>query len=161
MKMLRIEVEDNSGAARHIEIACDPSEPLSALTQRLDEHGEIDTDGQAVIEIALGSAAVLDERRVLEQIAWPIAPIRLRRVCVEVHFESEEPARRNFPISAKWARVHRWACCKFDVAHDACAHLELHEGAPNGPVINERQEIGPSGSCKVVWVVKPGPEPNG
>ncbi len=85
---------------------------------------------------------------------------RHRRVCIDLHFESEE-AKQTFPARATWAHVHHWGCHQFDVPHDACANLELHEGAPNGPVLNDRKHIGPHHGCKTVWLVKPGPEPYG
>jgi len=86
--------------------------------------------------------------------------LRHRRVCIDLRFETEE-ARHLFPARAHWSRVHEWGCKKFKVAHDACANLELHEGAPDGPPLNEEKEIGHFPDCKAVWLVKPGPEPNG
>lgn len=85
---------------------------------------------------------------------------RHRRVCVDLHFESEA-AKHHFPARAPWARVHHWGCKHFDVPNDACANLELHDGSPTGPVLNDRTHIGHHRGCKTVWLVKPGPEPYG
>lgn len=85
---------------------------------------------------------------------------RHRRVCIDLHFESED-AKHHFPARATWAHVHHWGCDHFDVPHDACANLELHEGTATGPVLNDRNRIGYHHGCKTVWLVKPGPEPYG
>lgn len=85
---------------------------------------------------------------------------RLHLVCIDLHFETEEK-KQHFLLTAKWERVHQWACRKFHVATDACANLELHSGSPRGPVLNESKEIGRHEGCIVVWLVKPGPEKNG
>jgi hypothetical protein len=79
---------------------------------------------------------------------------------VDVHFETEQ-ARHRFPASSKWAHVHEWACTHFHVPHNVCANLELREGSPSGPALNEKKEIGVHAGCEVVWLVRPGPEPNG
>jgi hypothetical protein len=85
---------------------------------------------------------------------------RHRRTCVSVHFETEE-ARHHFPARAHWAIVHHWACVHFRVAKDACANLELRDGSPEGPAINENTKIGHFEGCMTVWLIKPGPEPFG
>lgn len=85
---------------------------------------------------------------------------KLHLVCIDVHFESES-AMHHFPARSKWAHVHRWACRKFKIAADVAANLELHDGAPGGPVLNESKDIGHHEECRVVWLVKPGPEKNG
>ncbi len=87
-------------------------------------------------------------------------PLRHRRDCVELHFESDI-VTHHFPVSWTWGRVHLWACKRFDVPHDACANLELREGSSTGPALNEGAELGVFTGCKGVWLVKPGPEPNG
>jgi hypothetical protein len=83
-----------------------------------------------------------------------------RRVCIDLHFEAEE-GKHHFPAQAKWSRVHRWGCGHFHVGADLCANLELREGGPKGPVLNEHLDIGHFKDCKIVWLVKPGPEPYG
>jgi hypothetical protein len=85
---------------------------------------------------------------------------RLHLVCVDVHFETEQ-ATHHFLARSTWAHVHRWACRKFKIAADAAANLELRDGSPTGPLLNESKPIGHHEGCQVVWLVKPGPEPNG
>lgn len=85
---------------------------------------------------------------------------RHHRECVDLHFESEQ-IEHQFPASWTWGKVHRWACSHFHVPSDACANLELRDGSPTGPALNENSEIGVFSDCKTVWLVKPGPEPNG
>jgi hypothetical protein len=83
-----------------------------------------------------------------------------RRTCINLHFETEAKEHK-FPVSATWARVHHWGCEKFHIPHDLCANLELRLGSPTGPALNEKKQIGHHPGCEVVWLVKPGPEPNG
>ncbi len=85
---------------------------------------------------------------------------KLQLVCIDVHFETEQAAH-HFVARSTWARVHRWACRKFRIAADAAANLELRDGAPTGPVLNESRPVGHHEGCRAVWLVKPGPEPNG
>ena len=85
---------------------------------------------------------------------------KLKLACIDLHFETES-GKHHFLASATWGRVHRWGCKKFRVASDACANLELHSGSPKGPVLNEAKHIGHHEGCREVWLVKPGPEPNG
>lgn len=148
--------EDPEGAVKAVSVPFENHDYVRDLIERLDKQDEI--DGYAVLELALGGS--LDENRSLGEFKWPAQPIRIRRVCIELHFESDAK-QKKFPLQAKWARVHRWGCRAFTIASDACPHLELREGSPQGTAINERQEIGPHAGCKPVWLVKPGPEPNG
>jgi hypothetical protein len=85
---------------------------------------------------------------------------RVDLTCVDIHFETES-ATHKFLATSTWERVHRWACKRFKVASDACANLELHEGGPKGPILNETRPIGHLPGCETVWLVKPGPERNG
>ena len=85
---------------------------------------------------------------------------RVDVTCVDLHFETESKKHR-FPALSTWERVHRWACRKFRIAADSCANLELHDGGPQGPVLNEAKPIGHHEGCLNVWLVKPGPEKNG
>lgn len=114
---------------------------------------------ELVLDIGVNEVQFLPQWKVEECIRhghkW-----RHRRVCIDLHFESEE-AKHHFPARAPWGRVHRWGCEHFDVPKDACANLELHEGSPTGPVLNDRTHIGYHKGCKTVWLVKPGPEPYG
>jgi hypothetical protein len=156
VKQLDIELTDLGGATRHVQIPYEHSDMVKQIGDRIQETAEV--DGIAVIELALGVDAV-DESRPFSDFNVT-QRLGVQRVCVEVHFETESE-KHWFPVLAKWATVHRWACKEFEVARDACANLELREGSPTGQPINERQPIGESRECKVVWVVKPGPEPNG
>jgi hypothetical protein len=69
--------------------------------------------------------------------------------------------RRFFNPKQTWQAVHEWACDKFKVAESVCQELELFAGSPTGLPLNENVPIGTSQDCKVVWLAKPGPEPNG
>lgn len=157
MNQFDIHVTNADGVSRSVKVPFESSDSLRQLIERIEEQAQV--DGRALVELALETESV-DESRPLTEFNLLNKSLRVQRVCVEVHFESETK-QHWFPVSAKWARVHRWACNAFHVANDACAHLELREGSPTGPAINERQDIGPSAECKVVWLVKPGPEPNG
>ena len=158
MNSIDIQLRDDDGAQTAIAVTFDPRERAGDVIERLDRAGELD-HGTA-LDAAMATVPVLDYDRILGEIAWPLQPILLQRVCIDLHFETEAKQAR-FPARAKWARVHRWGCRAFTIASDACAHLELREGSPAGPALNERQEIGPHVGCEVVWLVKPGPEPNG
>lgn len=119
-------------------------------------------------ELARKIAAVLDLEA--EEIAAVLAEPEhfhhdrhhghLKLVCIDLHFETES-IEHHFLPSAKWERVHRWGCKKFKIASDACANLELHSGAADGPALNEAKPIGHHEGCLSVWLVKPGPERNG
>src|ERR1039457_5657064 len=61
---------------------------------------------------------------------------KLQLVCIDVHFETEQ-ATHHFLSRSTWAHVHRWACLKFKIAADAAANLEMRDGAPTGPILNE------------------------
>lgn len=86
--------------------------------------------------------------------------VKVHLTCVVVHFEGQH-AEHFFASRARWSRVHHWACDKFEVAKDACPNLELYEGSPKGPALNEKLPVGKSKDCLAVWLVKPGPEPYG
>ena len=86
---------------------------------------------------------------------------RRRQTCVEVHYQSEYPARHFFNPNSPWRVAHEWACRHFKVASAVCQDLELFAGSPTGPPLNETLPIGASHECKIVWLAKPGPEPNG
>ena len=158
MSSIDIQLEDDNGAPTMLVVTYESSERICDVIARLDREHELDRG--AALEAAIATIPVRDYNHLLREVAWPGQPIILRRVCLELHFESDSK-RAWFPTRAKWSRVHRWACHAFDIASDACAHLELREGSPTGPALNERQEIGPHAGCEIVWLVKPGPEPNG
>ena len=86
---------------------------------------------------------------------------RRHHTCVQVHYQSEEPARHFFNPNSPWRVAHEWACRHFNFASAVCQDLELFAGSPTGPPLNETLPIGASHECKIVWLAKPGPEPNG
>lgn len=118
-----------------------------------------DIDGRAVVELALGEQ-LDDEGILVSTLQFKSLHIRTRRQCVRLHFEGED-LEHKFPASATWGRVHRFGCRQFAIADDACANLELHLGVIDGPVANERKQIGQHAGCVDIWLVKPGPESNG
>lgn len=158
MSSIDIQLEDAGGAPTTLAVTYESNERICDVIARLDRDQEFDRG--AALEAAIAAIPVLDHSHLMREVDWPGRPIVLRRVCLDLHFESES-IRAWFPTRAKWVRVHRWACHAFKVAGDACAHLELREGSPAGPALNERQEIGLHAGCESVWLVKPGPEPNG
>jgi hypothetical protein len=153
-----IELIGSDDSAKEITVPFSDAETLQTLIDRVDEQAGV--DGRSTVEAALGLDGIVDDNRGLAGVAWPREATRIRTALIEVHFETEHK-RHRFLEHSKWARVHQWSCKAFSVASDACVHLELREGSPKGPPINERQEIGRHPECKIVWLVKPGPEPNG
>jgi hypothetical protein len=84
----------------------------------------------------------------------------LRLVCVDLRFESES-ATHHFLARSTWGHVFLWGTRRFRIAASAAANLEMRDGSPDGPVLNESKHIGHHEGCRTVWLVKPGPEPNG
>jgi hypothetical protein len=158
MTDLHLHITEAGGPSRVVHIPINPEETWEAFADRITEGADV--DGHAILEIALDTPVPGDTSRRLRDMPLRHQELTLHRTCVEVHFETESE-RHWFPVQARWANVHRWACKKFEVAADACANLELREDKADGPPINERDPIGKSDKCKVVWVVKPGPESNG
>jgi hypothetical protein len=128
---------------------------VTALAERVA--GQLELDSSELLE-ALQEEHGFSRDALVSQL--PSGVLRLRRACVELHFEGEVATHR-FPVRAKWARVHRWGCRHFHVAADACANLELRDGAPDGPRLNEALPIGTFAGCRPVWLIKPGAEPYG
>jgi hypothetical protein len=157
MKII-LDVEEQGQVIRSVEIEAHEEESITLVTQRLA--ALVDLEVEEVLEDLSVDGNQVHPHSTLAECNGHGHHLRHRRVCVDVRFESEE-ARHHFPAKAHWSRVHKWGCKKFTVAPDACANLELHENAPDGPVLNEQHEIGHFSGCKVVWLVKPGPEPNG
>lgn len=154
-----VEIEQDGGELRVVELEFNDQEaPLIAMLAPIAERTGIPVE-ELILDIGVGNVQFHRDSKLGECLQhghrW-----RHRRVCVDMHFESEQ-ARHFFPARATWAHVHRWGCHRFDVPKDACANLELHEGSPSGPVLNDRIHIGRHKGCKVVWLVKPGPEPYG
>jgi hypothetical protein len=153
-----VEVEEAGEVVRSAECEVSEAESVRAVARRLASQLAVEVEE---LEADLGVAGITFE---------PEAPVREciaggthwrhRRVCVELHFESETVIH-HFPPRWHWAKVHHFGCRHFHVSHDACANLELREGTPAGPALNEKVEVGVFPGCKSVWLVKPGPEPNG
>lgn len=154
-----IEIEQDQQETRAVEVEVnDEEQKLEAFLQAVAQKTAIPVE-ELVLDLGVGETQFQPHWKVSECFRhghkW-----RHRRVCIELHFESEE-AKHSFPAHATWARVHHWGCHHFDVPNDACANLELHEGTPTGPALNDRTHIGHHHGCKTVWLVKPGPEPYG
>jgi len=153
-----LELEEQGKVVRSVEVEAADHETISVIAQRFAEALGLQPD-ELLEDLSIDGKHVRPDHS-LRECNGHGRHFRHRRVCIDLHFETEE-ARHHFPAKARWARVHEWGCKKFTVAHDACANLELHEGSPDGPALNEDKEIGHFADCKVVWLVKPGPEPNG
>ncbi len=156
---MKLELDVNRiDGSRAVTIAYADFAQVDQLIACIDESGEI--DGDSILSLALESETTLPPTMPVKDLQFKHTSLKVHAACVEVHFESEEH-RHHFPVEARWSRVHRWACRHFTIAHDACANLELRLGSQDGPLLNERKEIGRHSDCVVVWLVKPGPEPNG
>ncbi|HTD24069.1 MAG TPA: hypothetical protein VK738_15535 [Terriglobales bacterium] len=155
---LRIEVEESNvvvaKAEREVSVNERVSDALAVVA------AELDSEREALLK----EIGVRDDEAELTKFfsegAGKEHSVRVRRVCIDLHFESVS-AMRRFLSNETWADVHKWGCRHFHVAVDACANLELRDGSPTGPALNDRTKIGPFSGCKTVWMVKPGPEPNG
>ncbi|HEY6329641.1 MAG TPA: hypothetical protein VI756_09890 [Blastocatellia bacterium] len=149
---------EGADAQRILEIAVEGGETINSLVDRIAtelscEKADILADirrGGLIVELdsVVGGCVPHDHR------------IHHRRVCIELHFESEHKVH-HFPSTAHWERVRLWGCKEFDVARDASANLELRARSETGPPLNESREIGHVKGCEPVWMVKPGPEPYG
>ncbi len=155
---LEVVVVDETGAGTRFGICYEPNDRIDDLISRLEREEEFDR--AAAFEAAAALQHMTDSKQPLHEVRWQQGPVEVTCVLVEVHFETEVKEHR-FPSKASWARVHHWACHAFRISTDACAHLELREDSPTGPALNERNHIGVHHGRKVVWLVKPGPEPNG
>ena len=152
---IELNLEDNKPA---LPIDTALTRTLKDLVERIEQVADI--DGRSVVELALGEALGVDDGIVVSTLHFRHPNVHTRRQCVTLHFEGEEQ-QRKFPATATWGRVHQFGCRTFDIAKDACANLELHLNTIDGPVANERKQIGHHEGCIDVWLVKPGPEPNG
>jgi hypothetical protein len=154
-----IEIEEHEQELRLIEAEVATEEvELSAFLRSIAEKSGVSAE-ELALDLGVGEVHFQPNARLAECLKhghrW-----RHRRVCIDLHFESEQ-ALHSFPAGGTWALVHKWGCHRFDVSHDACANLELHEGSAKGPVLNDRVQIGHHRERKTVWLVKPGPEPYG
>ncbi len=155
---LFVEVEESGSITRTATCNAVETEKVKEVVERVATELAIDT-AEILESIGVGDVR-FDVHATVADCVKHGHQWRHRRECIDLHFESES-ARHHFPAKAHWARVHQWGCKHFKVAHDACANLELRDGAPDGPALNERKEIGEHHGCETVWLVKPGPEPNG
>ncbi|HRH45285.1 MAG TPA: hypothetical protein PKY82_26840 [Pyrinomonadaceae bacterium] len=153
MSNLLIEVEENGIVVKTSNITVLDNDTIETIAQRAST--ELGIDLEEIIENIVGDFGSLKAKQNDKD-----KKIKIQRVCVELHFESKEESQ-NFSSNSKWSKVHRWGCRKFKIAPDACANLELRENSAEGPVINENGKIGSFSGCKIVWLVKPGAEPNG
>jgi hypothetical protein len=147
-----LEVEDDGVVSQTLECEAATDETAMSVAKRLSDQLGVD------VEEILPDLGV--ERDQPFKHDGPERRVRHRRVCVDLHFETEH-VRHRFSAHARWARVRRWGCRRFDVPRDACANLELREGDPTGQALNEQRPIGVFPGCKTVWLIKPGAEPNG
>jgi len=155
---IQIDVEESGVIVRSAEEEVAPDETIEAIVKRIAPKLEIEaeelmeelrTDGVAFEKDMVAGDCMRHGHR------W-----RHQRVCIDFHFESEHLVYHFSPAN-RWAQVHRFGCHRFEIPRDACANLELHKGSPDGPALNENSRIGRLSGCEMIWLVKPGPEPNG
>ena len=135
-----------------------PAEKIELEFEAQPEHREVAERLAAVL--ALDAEELLVELAAAHRDGHQHGHHRLHLTCIDLHFESES-AKHRFLARSTWARVHRWGCRRFHIAADIAPNLELRDGAPDGPALNEAKPIGHHEGCQVVWLVKPGPESNG
>jgi hypothetical protein len=153
-----LELEDHGMPITSVDFELFPSETIDTLAARLALQIQMEPD-DIIAGLCMDGAPIPNEIALQEHLMRGHR-LRLKRVCIDLHFETEA-AMHKFPPHATWGRVLDWGCNHFRVPRDLRANLELREGSPTGPAVNERLEIGEFGGCKTVWLVKPGPEPNG
>lgn len=158
---ITIVLEDKDGQQHSATIEALDQESLEAIAIRVAE--KFNLEPSEVIE-GLGIDDVAFSKR--DSVADCIRhgrkwDCRRRQTCVEVRYQSEDPARHFFNPNRPWRIVHEWACRHFMVAATICRDLELFDGSPTGPPLNENNQIGSGHECKIVWLAKPGPEFNG
>jgi hypothetical protein len=157
--VVTVEIEQGEQEIRCIEVEVIAGDAeLATFLQPVADKLEIPVE-ELLLDLGVGETQFHPHSKVSECLRhgprW-----RHRRVCIDLHFESEE-AKQHFPARATWSRVHHWGCNHFKVPHDICPNLELHQGTPAGPVLNDRTHIGHHKGCETVWLIKPGPEPYG
>jgi hypothetical protein len=154
---VQIAVGDASQESTDYQYDLPDSTAVSELANRLA--ADLGWDSEEVLEL-LASERAEALPRTVSDLEGHAQAVKLRVVCVELHFTSEQ-AQRRFSPKATWADVHRFGCKRFHVPPTDCPHLELHESEPTGPLLNEQNKLGQFKGCKVVWLVSPGPEANG
>lgn len=156
---ITIDLDDGANPIRSVTVDADEHEKIEAVAAKAAIALGIDL-AEALPDLGTEKVSFENHDRVGDCIRhgrhW-----RCHTVCVEVHYQSEPPVRHFFNPKQTWEKVHRWACNKFKVAESVCQDLELFDDSPTGPAINEHSAIGRSQECKHVWLIKPGPEPNG
>jgi hypothetical protein len=153
---VHVNVEEDDGVHQTLEYDLVPTEPIETLAAKVA--ADLDEPiADILADFGSNGSAVAADTPALDVLH---GCVKVQRVCVELHFETETITHRFSP-KAQWERVHLFGCKKFKVAEDACANLELHDGTVDGPALNERQAIGSFKGCRTIWLVKPGPEPNG
>jgi len=155
---LEIEVLEEGSVVRAATTDAQPHETVEAVARRLAPELAVNVE-ELLAELALDDE-ILKLDATVSDVLKQGPKIRHRRVCVDLHFESES-IKHMFAANNRWAAVHRFGCKHFNVASDACANLELHEGSATGSALNDQGRIGLFTGCKTVWLVKPGAEPNG
>ncbi len=153
-----VEVFEGSEPKRRAQVEALETERLAVVLERVAVELGVGT-ADLVLNIGVGDVQFDPEATVGDVIHhghhW-----HHRRVCIDLHFESESK-RHDFSSRSTWAQVHEWGCRHFEVPAPICANLQLHEGSPTGPALNDRLQIGHHHGCHDIWLVKPGPEPNG
>lgn len=156
---ITIDLEEGSNPPKSVTVEVDTDERVETVVARAATALGIDPTEFAA-DIGTDGFSFQSQDRVKDCIRhgqrW-----RCRRVCVEIYYQSEPAIRHSFNPKHTWQKVHEWACKHFTVAAAMCKDLELFAGSPTGPALNENLPIGASHECKIVWLAKPGPEPNG
>jgi len=153
-----VEVFEGTESRRSAQVEAMEAELVTAVLQRVAAELGIEHD-ELILDVSVGEVSI-DPTWTVGEATRHGHHWHHRRTCVDLHFESEVQ-KHHFPVRAKWARVHQWGCKVFNVPNHLCANLQLRAESPKGPAINENLPIGHTHGCKVVWLVKPGPEPNG
>jgi hypothetical protein len=121
-----LDIEENGQVVRSIEADADEHDNIGVVAPRFA--AALGLELEELLEDLSVDGKQLDHRDRVPDCNGHGHHLRHRRVRINLHFETESHEHR-FPARAKWARVHHWGCKHFHVAHDACANLELHDGA--------------------------------
>jgi hypothetical protein len=155
---VQIDVEENGSVIRSAEDEVSADETIENIAKRFAP--KLDIGADELMEELRANGVAFEKGMLAGDCVSHGHRWRHQRVCIDLHFESEHLVH-HFSPSNRWAQVHRFGCHRFEIPKDACANLELRKGSPDGPALNENSKIGPLSACEVVWLVKPGPEPNG
>ena len=156
---ITIDLDDGSGPSKSVTVEVEADEQVETVVARAAAALGINPT-ELTADIGTDSISFESQDSVRDCIRhgrrW-----HSRRVRVEIHYQIVPAIRHFFSPKQTWQRVHEWACKHFTVAAAMCKDLELFAGSPTGPALNENLPIGASHECKIVWLAKPGPEPNG